>query len=194
MISPHRFSRLIDNPLRRIFISPELLLQRLALRGDEIVELGPGSGYFSAHLAAALPRGRLHLADVQPQMLEKARKKVNRLGMENVDFTTLDGGDLFPDSNFDAVVLVSVLGEVADQRSCLASLRRVLRPDGLLAIHESIPDPDLIRFDDLVSLVASYGFQLTRRFGRAYNYTAIFVSSSSPKPDQLSNTARAVPP
>lgn len=178
MVFPHVFSWLIDNPLRRVIISPEEFAQRLSLRGDEaVLEVGPGSGYFSVPLARALPQGRLHLLDVQLEMLEKVRRKIERLGIDNVEFTRLDAGAIFPfpDSHFDVAVLVSVLGEVADQASCLASLYRVLRPDGVLAIHESIPDPDLIPFGVLTALVVAHGFVPARRFGGAYNYTALFT-------------------
>ena len=177
MIFPHFLSWLIDNPLRRAILSPEEFARRLSLQGDEtVLEVGPGSGYFSASLARALPHGRLYLLDVQAEMLEKVRRKMERSGIENVDFTLLDAGAKFPfpDSHFDVAVLVSVLGEVADQSSCLASLYRVLRSGGLLGIHESLPDPDLIPFEDLTALVRTHGFVAAGRFGGAYNYTALF--------------------
>ena len=177
---PHQFSRLIDNPLRRFIIAPGKLVLRLSLRGDErILELGPGSGYFSGHLAEAVPKGILHLLDVQPQMLEKARRRLLASGIDNVAYTTLDAGGSFPfaDSHFDVAVMVSVLGEVANQRSCLDSLARVLRDNGLLAIHESIPDPDMISFDRLVALVEPSGFALSARTGPAWNYTALFSNA-----------------
>jgi ubiquinone/menaquinone biosynthesis C-methylase UbiE len=180
MVFPHALSWLIDNPLRRAIISPEEFTRRLSLRGDEaVLEVGPGSGYFSVSLARELRRGRLHLLDVQMEMLDKVRRKTERLGIDNVEFTRLDAGAAFPfpDSHFDLAVLVSVLGEVADQASCLASLHRVLRPDGVLAIHESVPDPDLIPFDVLTALVTAHGFVPARRFGGAYNYTALFSKS-----------------
>ena len=177
---PHQFSRLIDNPLRRFIIAPGKLVLRLSLRGDErILELGPGSGYFSGHLAEAVPKGELHLVDLQPQMLEKAKRKLQASGMDNVAYTTLDAGGSFPfpDSHFDVAVMVSVRGEVANRRSCLDSLARVLRDNCLLAIHESIPDPDMIGFDRLVALVEPSGFALTARTGPALNYAALFSNA-----------------
>jgi len=180
MVFPHVLSWMIDNPLRRAILSPEEFARRLSLRGDEtILELGPGSGYFSVSLARALPHGRLHLLDVQAEMLEKVRRKMERSRIENMEFTLLDAGAKFPfpDSHFDVAVMVSVLGEVADQASCLASLYRVLRPAGLLAIHESIPDPDLIPFERLTALVTKHGFVPSERFGSMYNYTALFRKS-----------------
>lgn len=46
---PHELSWLIDNPLRRLFVSPAELADRLPVhRGSQMLEIGPGSGYFSA--------------------------------------------------------------------------------------------------------------------------------------------------
>lgn len=54
---------------------------------DRILELGPGSGYFSAKLAAAVPEGHLELLDIQPQMLAKARALLTAAGYANVGYT-----------------------------------------------------------------------------------------------------------
>ncbi len=76
-VFPHQFSWLIDNPLRRLVLSPDTLAKRLPLSdSSRILELGPGSGYCSAALAARVPRGRLELFDLQPEMLAKAERKL----------------------------------------------------------------------------------------------------------------------
>ena len=72
-VFPHQLSWIIDNPLRRLIISPETLAERLTLSdSSRILELGSGSGYFSAALAAHVPNGWLEMFDLQPEMLAKA--------------------------------------------------------------------------------------------------------------------------
>lgn len=181
-VFPHQFSWLIDNPLRRLVLSPETLARRLPLSdSSRILELGPGSGYFSAALADRVPEGCLELFDLQPEMLAKAERKLRAAGHHNIGYTTGNAGENlpFPDGDFDVVFLSSVLGEVPDQVRCLRSLHRVLRPTGTLAFDESIPDPDLIRFETLRGLVEPQGFRFQRRWGRPWNYTATFVKSAS---------------
>src|SRR5687768_13919537 len=76
-IFPHQWSALIDNPLRRAIISPRRLAARISPQaGATILEVGPGSGYFSAELSRATAGGALVLADIQPEMLEKARTRM----------------------------------------------------------------------------------------------------------------------
>jgi ubiquinone/menaquinone biosynthesis C-methylase UbiE len=175
-VFPHQFAWLIDNPLRRALISPRRLANRLPLRPDStVLEVGPGSGYFSVELARRVPEGHLHLVDIQPEMLRKARTKLQAHGLRNISFTTIDAGAGFPfaPARFDIAVLVSVLGEVTNPGACLLAVFDVLRPGATLAIHESVPDPDLIRLDRLLELTQKSCFTLTRRHGPRFNYTAL---------------------
>lgn len=179
---PHQLSWLINNPLRRLLISPEVLAKRLMVpESGRILELGPGSGYFSAALAAQVPRGRLELFDIQPKMLAKASRRLTRRGCLNVGYTVGDAGkDLpFSDGQFDAILLASVLGEVHEPGNCLKSLYRVLSLSGILAVHEALPDPDRIPFERLQNLVEEHGFRLVRRWGPGWNYLATFAKSES---------------
>ena len=181
-VFPHQLSWLIDNPFRRLVVSPETLAERLSPSdSSRILELGPGSGYFSAALAARVPHGRLELFDLQPEMLAKAKRKLQGRGFNNVGYTVGNASEdfPFPESHFDVAFLASVLGEVPDRTRCLRSLYRVLRPTGMLAFHESIPDPDLIRFETLHRLVEAQGFKVQRRWGRSWSYTATFLKSES---------------
>lgn len=174
---PHQLAWLLNNPVRGILLSPRTLLSRIPLRPtDRIVELGPGSGYFSLALSAAVPEGHLELVDLQPQMLAKARQRLVAQGRSNVGYTVADAGTPLPlaAESFDVAVLVHVLGEVEDQAQCLRSLASVLKPGGVLVLHEGVPDPDRIPIAKLVSLVQGHEFSLDRIEGPAWNYTALF--------------------
>ena len=173
---PHQLAFLIDNPLRRLLISPETLVDRLGLAGSEaVLEVGPGSGYFSVELARRLTDGHLQLFDLQQEMLDKARRKLERAGFGNVAFTQGDACELpFSSATFDLALLVTVLGEVPDPQACLQGLRKVLRPGGVLAFHEQVPDPDRVSLPELRHLVAAEGFELVDTAGPAWNYTARF--------------------
>jgi ubiquinone/menaquinone biosynthesis C-methylase UbiE len=180
---PHQFAWLLHFPLRRAISSPKRLVERLPLReNSSVLEVGPGSGYFSVELARHLPNGVLHLVDLQPEMLAKARRKLTAGGYCNVRYAAVDASTVLPfmGSQFDVVLLASVLGEVSDQDACLASLHHVLRPDGVLAVHESVPDPDRIPFSDLVALARRHDFELGARHGSRFSYMALFRKRSTP--------------
>ncbi len=174
---PYWLSPLLDNPLRSLLISPRTLIERLALRPDaRVLELGAGSGFFSVPLARQIPLGHLAVVDLQPKMLAKARRKLEQARLRNVRLTQADAASLpFPEACFDVAVLVTVLGEVPDATQCLRSVWRVLRAGGVVAFHEHLPDPDLIKPGDLRRSVEAQGFIFQRLHGRWWNYTAIFA-------------------
>jgi len=75
-VFPHQISWFLDNPLRRLILSPQRLADRLPIASSShILEVGPGSGFFSVERARRVPQGRLALFDLQPEMIAKALAK-----------------------------------------------------------------------------------------------------------------------
>jgi ubiquinone/menaquinone biosynthesis C-methylase UbiE len=174
---PHQLWFIMDNPLRRTLVHPRQLIDRLELSGSEdVLEVGPGPGLFSVELARRLTSGRLELLELQPEMLAKARRKLDRAGLRDVGFHIGDAGGRFPFPNscFDVAFLAAVLGEVTDKPACLRSLARVLRPGGLLVVQEFFPDPDRLRVPEIRRLAEPAGFRFIGAQGRPWNYTVRF--------------------
>ena len=173
---PHQLSFLIDNPIRRLMISPGEFADRLSLTASSrVLEVGSGSGYFSVEIARRTPQGHLELFDLQLEMLGKARRKLQASGLNDVGYTQGDAANLpFADASFDVATLVAVLGEVPEKQRCADSLYRVVRPGGRVVFHEQLPDPDIFKLSTLRGLIEGAGFEFKRKWGRWYNYTAIF--------------------
>jgi len=174
---PHQLSFTLSSSLRRFILSPAKLVERLELNeASRVLELGPGPGYFSVNVACSIPRGYLLLIDLQREMLEKARQKLKKAGVENVGCVQGDGSTLpLRNGALDVVFLVAVLGEVHDQSSCLREIYRVLRPKGLLSITGQPGDPDFIPLSEVRTLAEGAGFGFARVYGRGKNYTASFI-------------------
>ncbi|KAA0010611.1 MAG: methyltransferase domain-containing protein [Thermoplasmata archaeon] len=173
---PSQLSFWLNFPLRRLILSPQKLADRLHLKEDfSVLEIGPGSGYFSVEIARRIPQGHLELFDIQQGMLEKARHKIESAGLHNVGFTQGDAVDLpFDENEFDVVFLVAVLGEVSDKERCLDAIYRILKPSGLLSITEQPGDPDFLPLSVVRSLAEKQGFEFIESYGRKKNYTANF--------------------
>lgn len=169
------FTRLI--PLRNVFLSPGRLIQRIHLQPDHsILEIGPGPGYFSVPIARKLTSGKLVLADIQPEMLSKAKKRLLRRNLLNVEYHILDGAHLpFADHSYDTIILVTVLGEVENKDIYMREFHRILKKDGLLSVSEQAGDPDQLSQDEIKTLAAGHGFHCLETFGTHRNFTLNFV-------------------
>jgi ubiquinone/menaquinone biosynthesis C-methylase UbiE len=165
---PHQATLILDNPLRRALLKPARKIDHLGLTGAEhVLEVGPGPGFFSVEIARRLTYGRLDLFDIQPEMLEKARRQLERAGFYDVGFTSGEAseGFPFPDSSFDVAFLAAVIGEVPDQQACIRSLGRVLKPGARLVFLEMFPDPDRLNVQALRDLAEPENFDFVEAKG-----------------------------
>ena len=163
-------------PFRNLYLSPKTLATRLRLQENwEVLELGCGPGYFSPYIASKLPKGKLYLADVQKEMLEKAEKRIQKKGIQNASVLWTDGKVLpFPNAQFDCIYLITVLGEITNPESMLAEMKRVLKAGGILSITEQGGDPDALTLPEVRSMLEPVGFAFQESFGKGRTFTANF--------------------
>lgn len=156
-------------------ITRRRLLQILApAPGEQLLELGPGTGYYSLPVAQRLEGGRLCIADVQQQMLDHTTRRATESGLSNVEPTRADARQLpYPDESFDGAFTVTVLGEVPDPDRALRELARVLKPSGRLVVGEVIGDPHMVTFGSLRERAPRAGLAIKRRLGGPLGYFAL---------------------
>lgn len=144
--------------------------------GERVLEVGPGIGYYSLDVARALePDGVLEILDLQEGFLKTTMQRAEERGITNI-VPTLGDAQVLPYDNesFDTAFIVATLGEVPDKLAALRELRRVLKPGGRLVVGEGIPDPHMVKFDELNELAAEAGFRPERRLGPGFAYLAAF--------------------
>jgi ubiquinone/menaquinone biosynthesis C-methylase UbiE len=158
------------------FITRGRLVEILApAAGETILEVGPGTGYYSLAVASRLGGGRLAAFDIQQEMLDHVKSEAERRGVANIDFTLGDAQRLpFGDASFDGAYLVTVLGEIPDQDAALQELARVVRPGGRLVVGELFGDPHMVRLSKLQERAGRAGFEFERRLGSPLAYFARF--------------------
>ncbi|MCW8946465.1 MAG: methyltransferase domain-containing protein [Sedimenticola thiotaurini] len=175
-VFPPKYAFTLLIPFRNIFLSPRKLIQRLDLKEDhKVLEIGPGPGYFSTHVAKKLKRGRLVLLDIQCEMLDFSKKRLDKRKITNVEYKLTDGVSIDLESDdFDRIFMVTVIGEVDNQSNYLNEINRILKEDGVLSISELAGDPDKLSIEELQSLVTAHGFEASDIFGSKLNYTVNF--------------------
>jgi phosphatidylethanolamine/phosphatidyl-N-methylethanolamine N-methyltransferase len=107
----------------------------------QLLEAGVGTGLALPHYG---PRLRVTGIDLSPDMLERARERVERRGQDNVEaLLEMDAGDLsFPDHRFDVAVAMFVMTVVPDPARVMRELARVTKPGGTVLIcnHFSVEE------------------------------------------------------
>jgi protein-L-isoaspartate(D-aspartate) O-methyltransferase len=99
----------IPLPLGRFMMTPTVegrLLQMLEIQpGDEILEIGTGSGFLTACLARL---GRtVASVDIYPDFTETAAPKLKRVGIDNVTLAAMDATCELPPGQFDAIAVTA---------------------------------------------------------------------------------------
>lgn len=105
----------------------------------EVLELGAGTGLFSAMIAEAFPKAQLTLFDFTPEMLTIARQRLKPLG-RRVRFVTADFAAGAPTRPYDAVVSALAIHHLPDsgKRRLFADICSHLSPEGVFVNADQV--------------------------------------------------------
>lgn len=175
-VFPHEFAFTLLIPLRNVFISPKKLIHRLELRESyNVLEVGPGPGYFSLKVAEAIPYGKLILTDIQKEMLDITKRRLDRKKILNAEYHLCDGVRFpFESNKFNVIFMVTVLGEIENKYEYINEFYRLLCVNGILSISEQAGDPDKMSADEIKKLLHNSGFKLDKLYGTKNNFTINF--------------------
>ena len=136
------------------------VLQELAIeQGESVLEIGAGSGYFTALLARL--GARVTSVEINPRLASEARAKLARAGVGSVELAVGDGARGWGGGTYDAIVLTGstpvlpdafvqqlapggrVFAVVGEPPVMLARLTRLVAPGALAnrILFETVVDP-----------------------------------------------------
>jgi len=162
--------------------------------GAQVLDVGCGPGTITVGLAALVGNGRVIGVDAAPSVLAVASEEAARSGQSNVAFQAGDVYRLaFETGSFDVVHAHQVLQHLSDPVAALKEMRRVCRPDGVVAARDSDyggmfwfpPDAELTQWRALYQAVArelggepDAGRRMLS-WARAAGFTSIEASASA---------------
>lgn len=119
------------------FFDPVSILTKLGLDANcgNLLEFGCGYGTFTIPASKTI-RGTVYAMDIEPEMIAITGEKSRKAGSTNIDLMQRDfvaDGSGLADRSVDYVMLFNIL-HAEERMVLLREAKRVLRPDGKLAI------------------------------------------------------------
>jgi len=159
----HHESVLLSHLWRTAENSAAFLLPHLSDHA-RLLDIGCGPGNISADLAKILSSGSVTAIDRAEEIIDRAAQSFPAKDYPNLSFAIGDTYALeYPDASFDVVYAHQVLQHLSDPIAALKEMRRVLSPEGLLAVRDTDyaafvwwpQDPRLTRWMEIYHLITA---------------------------------------
>lgn len=181
----HHASVLRSHSWRTVENSCPHLLPYLNNSALKILDVGCGPGTITVDLAARTPQGFVYAIDPSAEVIQKARKHAEEMGITNVRFEI---GDIFDykslegvsEASFDIVHAHQVLQHLQNPLVAMQTMKRLVKPGGILAIRDCnysamdwYPDhPGMCKWKELYIKVAQ-GLQAHPNIGKYLHAIAL---------------------
>lgn len=145
------------------------LIEKLEIQRDpefKVLEVGAATGYTSRYVAKKY-RCSVTSTDISRELVERARRKAEKLGL-NIEFQVADAMDLdFPDGSFNAVYGIATTGVLSDKPRALSEYIRVLTRGGVIGgldlfIRDEAPHEVMDIINLTMGKVVGYGVQVMK--------------------------------
>ena len=154
--------------IRDLFESRAQILQEVNLEpGFCVLDYGCGPGTYVSHLADRVGKsGRVYALDLHPLAVERVRSLARKRRLGNVEAIQSDCATGLPDDSVDVVLLYDIFHMLSEPEAVLSELRRVLKADGTLSVH----DPHMPENKLTSGVTASSEFVLVDKGERTYRF------------------------
>jgi ubiquinone/menaquinone biosynthesis C-methylase UbiE len=126
--------------------------------GLNVLDLASGSGHPALDIARVVgPAGHVTATDLSSKLLAVADEKAKEQGLSNISFREVNmENQPFPDKTFDIVTCRLGIMYARDVRQALSEMRRVLKPNGRVALVAWGPEKDDIRKTTVLKVLMKY--------------------------------------
>ena len=133
----------MESRLRRKLFDPVKILKRAGIcSGQEVLEVGCGTGFFTIPAAKSVgDEAHVYALDSHPLAIEQVAKRIREAALTNVRLIKADAIEIGLASDcIDLVLLFGVIpSPTLPLNRLLPEMHRVLKPDGALAVWTACP-------------------------------------------------------
>lgn len=163
--------------------------------GMKVADFGSGSGAYVLAIAKELQgSGHVYAIDIQKDLLRRIKNEAERAGYTNVEVLWGDleaeNGSKIADNTLELVLISNLLFQIEDKRQVLAEAKRILRPNGGLAIidwSESFGGlgphkDDIVGKDQVLTLARTVGLTFVKEFPAGTHHYGLIFRKQAAKP------------
>lgn len=184
-VCSHRHSFALDNLLRRLIQSPRKIIDAYLNKGDTVIDLGCGPGFFTVTMAELVgSSGKVIAVDLQQEMLAKVHSKLMKLkdksALAKITLHQCSEDDIGLDKSIraDFVLAYYMLHETPNQGRCFQQIRTLLKPTGSCLIVEPRFHVNKEKFARTLGCAERAGLAIVDRPRRKGGRSALFTIGS----------------
>ncbi len=122
---------------RDVYKGRNEIVSRVGLRpGMDVADIGAGTGFFTVLFAQEIgPTGKAYAVDIADNFVAHVTKTASDLGLENVEgIVNSPDSTMLAEDSIDVAFLCDTYHHFEYPRKMLDSIKRALRPDGVLVV------------------------------------------------------------
>jgi ubiquinone/menaquinone biosynthesis C-methylase UbiE len=160
-VCPWWFCWSFDNVFRKMVHNPYRILSSCIRKGDTVVDVGCGMGYFSIPMAFMVgQQGKVVAVDLQKKVLEKLRTRAEKGGViDRIITIPASQTSLEVQTKADFVLTFWMVHEVPDRKRFLSEINGLLKKEGKLLIVEPRIHVSKKSFQETLAIAEQSGFR-----------------------------------
>ena len=164
-ICPVWVVKTFDDFLRPLVHNPRRLFGPHVRPGMTVLDVGCGGGWASVALARLVgEKGRVIAADLQPEMLDLVRKRVEKTGLtDRISLHTCLDDCIGLHEELDFAVAFYMVHETPDARALVSEVYSLLKPGGRFFVAEPKMHVSQELFETMVREAQEDGFRVARK-------------------------------
>lgn len=137
-VCPHTISFFLDNWLRKLVQSPKRIVGSYINKGDTVMDIGCGPGFFSIDMAKMVgPKGKVIAVDLQDKMLNHVKRKAAKHGMAGrMEFHQCPSDRIGLHRKVDFILAFYMIHETPSPVYFLEEARGMLKDGGKMLVVE----------------------------------------------------------
>ncbi|OGP68913.1 MAG: hypothetical protein A2031_05860 [Deltaproteobacteria bacterium RBG_19FT_COMBO_43_11] len=169
-----------DNVFRKLLQDPYKILRPYIKKGDAVLDVGPGIGYFTIPLAEMVGKNGLVIAaDIQEKMLMAIKKRAQRIGMkQRITLQLASSDSLNIKSKIDFILAFWMVHEVPDKARFFSQLHSLLKKNGKFLMVEPKFHVSSKKFVQALDYALEAGFALEGSPGISLSRAALFIKKT----------------